>query len=188
VLLTVVAAVARDVIRDCVGGFLIVAENQFAIGDWVQTAGQYGEVERVSLRRTVLRSMGGDAVMIPNGDIRTVVNRTRGWARINLDLGIADARQLQLAREAIDAAAADLAANPELSSGLIERPQLELLSDITPDGIRLLIWGRVRAAERFTIESEYRQRLLEALAERGVEIVSAQRVRIVDEPRRASPA
>jgi small conductance mechanosensitive channel len=67
VLLAVVAVVARDVIRDYVGGVLIVLENQFSIGDWVRVGNEYGEVEALSLRRTSLRTEGGDLVTIPNG-------------------------------------------------------------------------------------------------------------------------
>ena len=102
VLLAVVAVVARDVIRDYVGGVLIVLENQFSIGDWVRVGNEYGEVEALSLRRTSLRTEGGDLVTIPNGDIRTVTNRTRGWARINVEINIADPARVDAAVATID--------------------------------------------------------------------------------------
>ena len=49
-----VALIAQDVLRDYVGGAIIVLENQFGIGDWVMIAGAAGEVETISLRRTTL--------------------------------------------------------------------------------------------------------------------------------------
>jgi small conductance mechanosensitive channel len=184
VLLAVVAVVARDVIRDYVAGILIVLENQYAIGDWVRIAGEYGEVEALALRRTILRTMGGDVVMVPNGDIRTVTNRTRAWARINLDIGIADPSHLEAARAATEEAGRRLVTDPAVGESVIEPPRLMMVSDITDAGIRLLIWGRVRAAERFAVEGEFRRLLLEAFREAGVELVAEQRVRVIDPPPR----
>jgi small conductance mechanosensitive channel len=185
VLLAVIAVVARDVIRDFVAGILIVVENQYSIGDWVRIAGEYGEVEALALRRTILRTMGGDVVMVPNGDIRTVTNRTRAWARINLDIGIADPSHLEAARAAIEEAGRRLVTDPAVGPSVIEPPRLMFVSDITDAGIRLLIWGRVRAAERFAVEGEFRRLLLEALREAGVELVAEQRVRVIDPPPRS---
>jgi moderate conductance mechanosensitive channel len=184
VLLAVVAVVARDVIRAYVAGLLIVLENQYAIGDWVRIAGEYGEVEALALRRTILRTMGGDVVMIPNGDIRTVTNRTRAWARINIEIGIADPGHVEAARAATAEAGRRLAADPAMGPSVIEPPRLMMVSDITDAGIRLLIWGRVRAAERFAAEGEFRRLLLEALREAGVDLVAEQRVRVVGAPPR----
>jgi len=179
ILFAVVGVVARDVIRDYVGGVLIVVENQFAIGDWVRVGTEEGEVEAVSLRRTTIRAMGGDLVTIPNGDIRTVANSTRTWARINLDIGIADEKQLAMAGQAIDAAARALAADPAIGPLVLEKPHLMRIRDISDRGIRLLVWGRVRAADRWAVEGEYRRLLLLALSEAGVEVVTAERLRLV---------
>ena len=136
-----VRMVARDVIRDYVAGVLIVLENQFAIGDWVRVAGEHGEVEALNLRRTLLRTMGGDLVSVPNGDIRVVTNQTRTWARINLDIGIADPAQLPAARAAIDRAGTELAADPIIGPSVIEPPKFELVSDITESRILVVPSG-----------------------------------------------
>lgn len=178
--IAVVAVVARDVIRDHVGGMLVVLENQYSIGDWVRIAGEYGEVEALSLRRTLLRSEGGDLITVPNGDIRTVANRTRGWARVDVRFAIADPADLPAARAAIDQAGRDLEADPTTGPALIEPPGFVMVEGIDDTGIRLMVWGRVRAADRFRVEGEYRRRLLERLAEAGVSPVTAHRVRLVD--------
>jgi small conductance mechanosensitive channel len=177
----IVAVVARDILRDYAGGFLIVLENQFSIGDWIRIGADYGEVESLSLRRTILRTEGGDAVSIPNGDIRTVTNRTRGWARINVEIGIADIRDLARARTAIDEAGRALLADPTVSGSVLEVPRFTMITRFDDDGIRLGIWGRVRAADRFVVEGEYRRHLLEALAAVDVDVLTSRRIRIVDD-------
>jgi small-conductance mechanosensitive channel len=179
VLVAVVGVVARDVIRDYVGGVLIVLENQFAIGDWVKVGSVEGEVEALSLRRTTLRSMGGDLVTVPNGDIRTITNATRTWARINLEIGIVDPARVDAARTAIDEAGQSLRDDPVLGPSVLDPPRFMRILDIGEDGIRLLIWGRVRAADRWALEGEYRKRLLEALGKAGIELVTSQRIQLV---------
>ena len=186
VVVAVIGLVAKDVIRDYVAGVIILLENQFAIGDWITVGQIYGEVEVVSLRRTLLRTMGGDSVSIPNGDIRTVTNRTREWARINMELGLADARQVAKAREVIDRVGQELAADPALGPTVLEAPRFMSVTAIGTDGVRVLIWGRVRATDRFGAEGVFRGRLLTALSDAGIELVTAQRIHVADDTRGAS--
>src|SRR6476619_8478335 len=154
VMIASVGGGARDVIRDYVGGFLIIAENQFAIGDWVQVAGEYGEVEALSLRRTLLRTSGGDLVTVPNGEMRVVTNRTSSWGRINLDIGLEDSAQIDAARDAIDAV------GPAFAGSVLEAPHLVSVSDIGDRGVRLIVQGKVDARHRFPAEAAFRERLL----------------------------
>jgi small-conductance mechanosensitive channel len=108
-----------------------------------------------------------------------VTNRTRGWARINLDINIADPAQLDVARAIIDQAGRDLAADPTVGPLVIEPPRFMMVKDIGEPGICLLVWGRVNAADRFAVEGEYRRRLLEALTAARVILVTATRVDLV---------
>lgn len=178
VIVAIIGLVAKDVIRDFVGGVIILLENQFAIGDWVTIGQTYGEVEVVSLRRTLLRTMGGDSVSIPNGDIRTVTNRTRDWARINIEIGLADANQVGAARAVIDEVGQQLAADPAFGEAVLEAPRFMSVTAIGDDGVRVLIWGRVRAAERFGAEGVFRGRLLAAMSDAGIHLVTAQRIQV----------
>ena len=183
VVIAIVGLVGKDVIRDYLGGVIIMLENQFAIGDWVTIGQTYGEVEIVSLRRTLLRTMGGDSVSIPNGDIRTVTNRTRDWARINIEIGIADPSQVATARQVIDAVGQEVANDPNLGSAIIEAPRFMSVTAIGEDGVRILIWGRVRATDRFGAEGIFRGRLLAALSDAGINLVTGRRVQLSEDAR-----
>jgi moderate conductance mechanosensitive channel len=174
------AIVAQDVIRDYVGGAIIVLENQFGIGDWVTIAGATGEVESLSLRRTNLRNDVGDLVTVPNGEIRVAINQTRIWARISFEVGIVDPARVEDARRVIDAAGTAFAADPAIEHSVLEAPRMVRVSGVDPSGVRLLVRGRVRASERWRLNGEFRQRVVAALTEGGIELVTMQRVRIAD--------
>jgi len=182
VMIAIVGVVARDVIRDYVGGFLVILENQFAIGDWVRIGGEYGEVEAISLRRTLLRTAAGDVVTVPNGELRVVTNRTKTWGRINIDVGIEDPTQLDLARATIDEVGRQLAEDPDFQASVLEPPRLVSVSDISDRGIRLVVQGKVDARGRFPAESAFRERMLRALDAAGVELVTAQRMQMIEVP------
>jgi small-conductance mechanosensitive channel len=79
---------AQSLVRDIITGFFILLEDQFAVGDVIEVAGKSGVVERISLRVVVLRDLEGTMHVIPNGEMKVVSNKTRGWARAVVDIAI----------------------------------------------------------------------------------------------------
>ena len=79
---------AQSLVRDIISGFFILSENQFGLGDVVEVAGKTGVVEKMTLRVVVLRDLEGAMHIIPNGELKVVTNRTRGWARSVVDLAV----------------------------------------------------------------------------------------------------
>src|SRR5262249_19266824 len=73
---------AQSLVKDTINGLIILAENQFAHGDWVTLAGVSGTVEAVGLRRTLLRDLDGTLHTIPNGAIVVASNYTRDYSGI----------------------------------------------------------------------------------------------------------
>ena len=80
---------AQSMVKDMIAGFFILLEDQFRVGDVVAIAGVSGIVERITLRIVVLRDLEGVVHVIPNGDVGVVSNKTRSWARVVLDVGVA---------------------------------------------------------------------------------------------------
>ncbi len=79
---------AQSLVRDIISGFFILLENQFAVGDVIDAAGKSGVVERMTMRVVVLRDLEGTMHVVPNGEIKVVSNKTRGWARAVVDIAI----------------------------------------------------------------------------------------------------
>ena len=79
---------AQHLVKDLINGFFIVFEDQFVIGDLIQTNGETGRVEHVTLRRTVLRNVAGAMVTIPNGLIGQVANLSRDWSQVFVDVTV----------------------------------------------------------------------------------------------------
>jgi small conductance mechanosensitive channel len=65
---------AQGLVKDFITGFFIILEDQFAVGDVIQTGTYKGTVEVIGLRTTKLVSWQGEVHIIPNGSITSVTN------------------------------------------------------------------------------------------------------------------
>ena len=79
---------AQSLIKDYFTGFFLLLEDQVRQGDVVEVAGKAGVVEEMTLRYVRLRDGDGYVHFIPNGEIKVVSNRTRGFAHAAIDVGV----------------------------------------------------------------------------------------------------
>jgi small conductance mechanosensitive channel len=76
-ILGIVAAViitsvgAQDVLKDYVSGYYLLLERNIKVGDNISLERGSGTVAEVRLRVTILRSEGGDVVVVPNSELFT---------------------------------------------------------------------------------------------------------------------
>jgi small-conductance mechanosensitive channel len=68
----------QGVMKDIVTGFLIVLEDQYAVGERVRIGEVEGIVHQLTLRSTVLRADDGTLHYLANGSVTAVANRSRG--------------------------------------------------------------------------------------------------------------
>jgi len=63
---------AKDLLTDYIGGFFIIIEGEFSIGDKVKIGGGPGKGREVSLRRTILEGKNGAVHIVPNREIKLI--------------------------------------------------------------------------------------------------------------------
>lgn len=86
---------AQSLVKDVITGFFIILEDQFAVGDVIQTGTLKGTVEMIGLRSTRLISWTGEVHIIPNGLITNVTNYSIGNALAVVDLPFSNSRKLE---------------------------------------------------------------------------------------------
>src|SRR5579875_1325044 len=102
----------QDILKNLVAGVYLLIERPFVIGDYITVATYSGEVEDIQLRVTLLRTLDGERVLIPNALIFTsaVVNLSafqRRRVSISVTLPNDGADAVDHAEEEIRAALAD---------------------------------------------------------------------------------
>ena len=70
----VISLGAQSVISDMIAGAFILFERQFNVGDFVQINEYSGTVSAMAMRCTYLDNWKGERIIIPNGQIKTVIN------------------------------------------------------------------------------------------------------------------
>lgn len=76
-------------IRDLINGIFILLEGHYGVNDVVKIGEYTGTVESINLRITILRDAEGRFIVIPNGEVKTVVNLTKDYSRAVLTIGVA---------------------------------------------------------------------------------------------------
>lgn len=80
---------AQSLVKDIISGFFILLENQIRVGDSAVINGVGGTVEKINLRTIILRDIEGSVHVFSNGSINALANRSKGWSRYVIDLGVA---------------------------------------------------------------------------------------------------
>ena len=70
----VISLGAQSVISDMIAGAFILFEQQFNVGDYVQINEYSGTISAMAMRCTYLETWKGERIIIPNGQIKTVIN------------------------------------------------------------------------------------------------------------------
>ena len=178
---------AQSLVKDVISGFFILFENQFAIGDVVEAAGKSGVVEKMTLRVVVLRDVEGAMHVIPNGEIKVVSNKTRGWSRAVVDLGVAYDEDVDRALTVVRDEAAQFSTDKAWGSqldGPVEVLGVESLGD-SAVVIRSLI--RTQPGSQWNAAREFRRRMKNRFDREGIEIPYPQRKVHVKVEGEASP-
>ena len=165
----------QRVLTDIIAGFVMFAERWYAVGDTIAISGleAQGVVEDVSLRRTKLRTLDGEAIHIHNSQIPAVRVLPRGVKELAVELYVSDRER---AEQLLLSVAAML---PEGPTTLVRRPWIENVEELSESLVRIVLRATTAPGREWLVDSFYRD-LLRERAESGL-IVHGPVVLAVDE-------
>lgn len=163
-------------IRDLIAGLFIIMENQYRVGDVVCFDKTCGLVEDISLRMTTLRDLDGTVHHIPHGEIKTVSNLTKNFARVNLDIGVAYSSDLEKVISVINRVGEEMAKDPAWKEMILKPPQFLRVSEFADSAIIVKILGETQPIKQWDVAGELRKRIKIAFDKEGIEIPFPQRV------------
>ncbi len=113
---------AQSLVKDMITGFLIIFDDQFGVGDIVEIDGFRGTVEEVGIRVTKLKSDSGEVLMIPNGNIKRVVNYSTYNTIATLDINISADSSVLIALQLLDSICDEMY---KTDVHLVKRPEVQ---------------------------------------------------------------
>lgn len=164
----------QAIVNNFVSGLILLFERPIKVGDYIQLGEQWGEIKRIGLRSTLVRTFDNSEIVVPNSDL--VSNQVTNWtlsdrkSRITLPVGVAYGSDVTLVMRTLLESVKD---NPLVLK--IPDPQV-VFSGFGESSLdfRLLVWitdvdSRLRAQTEILQEIDRRFRQL------GIEIPFPQR-------------
>lgn len=166
---------SQSLVKDVISGFFVLMENQFAVGDVIEVAGKTGTVEKMSLRVVMLRDLEGTLHIVPNGQITTVSNRTRGWSRAVVDIGVAYDADVDAVLAILRDEAEQFGGDEGWQSRLDGMPDVVGVQSLGDNAVTIRVMLRTQPGNQWEAGREFRRRAKIRLDREGIEIPFPQR-------------
>lgn len=163
-----VAFGAQNLIKDYFYGFVMLLENQYMLNDSVRIGGVSGQVERITLRMTVLRDANGVVHFIPNGTINSVSNETHGWSRAVCDITVNRREDLESIMNALRQVAHELKSAPEFATLMIDVPSEPAIETLNESTVQIKMSVKTLPNRHGVIKQEWLRRIKNKLDEQSL--------------------
>ena len=159
---------AQTIVRDVISGFFLILEDQCRVGDVAVVNGQGGVVEEINLRTIVLRDEEGTVHVFPNGEIKTLANKSKDFAYYVISFGIGYDEDPDRVIAAMRDAAASLESDDEFKPHILA--PLEVYGIDAFQDSQVVLKARIKTVplKQWVIGRELRKRMAKVFAERGV--------------------
>ena len=160
---------AQSLVKDFLSGIFMILEDQYGVGDVIDTGEAIGTVEEVSLRVTRLRDPSGVVWYVRNGEIIRIGNKSQGWSTAIVDIPVSYSENLEKVIPLIKSVVHQMDEAAEWQGLLLEEPQVVGVESMTGTAVTVRILAKTAAEQQYGVSREIRERVKAALDEAGVQ-------------------
>jgi moderate conductance mechanosensitive channel len=163
-------------VQDIGAGFFLTGERQYGFGDVIRirisgvSEQVQGTVEDVTLRVTRIRSVSGEVITTPNGQIVQVTNMSRDWARAVIDVPVPAAVDVSRVTEILRQVGDDAYADEELRRMMLDPPTVMGVEAIGVDTFSVRMVARTLPGKQFEVGRDIRARVAMAFLREGIHV------------------
>jgi small conductance mechanosensitive channel len=165
-------------VQDIGAGFFITAERQYGFGDVVRISvtgvsePAVGTVEEVTLRVTRIRSVSGEVITTPNGQIVQVTNLSRDWARAVIDVPVPSAIEVGRVTDVLKHVGEQAWNDDGLRKMMLDPPSVMGVERIEVDTFSVRMVARTLPGMQFDVGRELRARVASAFRDEGINVAA----------------
>ncbi|MBC9957127.1 mechanosensitive ion channel family protein [Yimella sp. cx-51] len=159
---------AQSLVKDFLSGVFMILEDQYGVGDVIDTGEAIGTVEEVTLRITRLRDANGVVWYVRNGEIVRIGNRSQGWSVALVDVPVAYDQSVEKALDVLRTVAEKVDDDSPWKEMLLEEPQVAGVESVSGGVVTLRIIAKTLPGQQYAISRELRERSKVALDAAGV--------------------
>ena len=163
-------------VQDIGAGLFITGERQYGFGDVVRIAVSgvsqpvTGTVEDVTLRVTRIRSVSGEVITTPNGQIVQVTNLSRDWARAVIDVPVPSYVDVSHVTEVLRRVGEDAYNDERLRKLMLDPPTVMGVEKIEVNTFSVRMVARTLPGVQFDVGRELRARVASAFRSEGINV------------------
>lgn len=166
---------AQGLVSDIATGFFLLSERQIEVDEYVTAGGYDGIVEEVGLRTTKIRSFDGTLNFVPNREIISVSNHSRGNMRALVDIGISYDDSIEKAMAVLQQVCDEF---KKMDERFMEGPDVIGVQSLGDSDVVLRTIGQTVNMQQWAAERDMLKRIKEAFDEAGIEIPYPHQVRV----------
>ena len=171
--ISLVAGLAlQDLLKDIIGGFSILLEDQYSVGDVVTITGFTGTVIALGLKTTKIKAYTGEVKMIANRNISEVINHSLEENNMLIDVSISYDEDVDNVLTFFQELCKELSEEFQLPHAA-ECVGVEELAD---SSVNFRIVVPAFYADKFTLARKFRKRIKEECDKKGIVIAYPQLV------------
>ncbi len=171
-----VAFGAQNLIKDYFYGFVMLLENQYMLNDSIRIGTLSGQVERITLRMTVLRDANGVVHFVPNGTIESVSNETHGWSRAVCEVSVSYDEDLERVLQIMKEISAEFYADQKFSELILEAPGAPAIETLGESSILIKNSAKTQPNKHGLVKQEWLRRIKQRFTQQGIRPPHAQRI------------
>jgi small-conductance mechanosensitive channel len=167
---------AQRIVQDILAGFFIIAERQYGFGDLIRLSvtglsnPATGHVEEVTLRVTTVRTIDGEVVITPNGQITQVTNLSRDWARAVVDVPVPATMDVSRVSDVLVRIGGEVYEEPDVRRLMLKPPVFMGVQSIDVDHFQIRLVAMTLPGKQFEVGRMLRDRIAAELRDEDIQL------------------
>ncbi len=157
---------AQTLLQDVVAGMFILFENYYLVGDFVEIDEVRGFVTAIELRTTRLNFKDKNYI-IPNGEIRNIINYSKEYSLAEVEVGVAYTSDLNVVYKVLEKLALHL---KDRCQEIIEPTEIKGINEFGEYQILIKTSTKVKPGTQRKIERILRKVIKEVFERKGIEM------------------
>ncbi len=160
---------AQTLVRDIIAGVFFLIDDSFRVGDYVESAGIKGTVEKVSLRSLKLRHPRGMVYTVPFGTLKSITNFSRDYTITKLDFRVRLDTDLEKVRKIIKKINKNLRKDEHINRVMLDDLKSQGVKQFEDSAMILRVKFKTLPGEQFVIQKEVYRMVQEEFRASGIE-------------------
>jgi small-conductance mechanosensitive channel len=160
---------AQTLVRDIIAGVFFLIDDSFRVGDYVESTGVKGMVEKISLRSIKLRHPRGMVYTVPFGNLKSITNFSRDYTITKLDFRVGFGTDLEQVRKIIKKINKNLRKDEAVNRVMLDDLKSQGVKEFDDSAMIVRVKFKTLPGEQFAMKREVYRMIQEEFRASGIE-------------------